>query len=884
MRNLLQKRTNSPRLMIAVFGGFFASLIITWFLVDLRWRYHAAIDGAKQSANDYAELLAEHTARSLENVDRSLLQVEMIRLNLEARLRGADEADAAQAANAALRRLQQTSPLLVSIGWTDAAGDLMARSDDGPPPRQNLAELSHFIAQRDDPSGALFISKPFYAAARGRWLIATSRRLNNPDGSFAGISVAVIDPDYFSGLYRSLRLGRSGSVLIMTRSGDVLLQEPPRGADSGNSNNSGSILSEHLRHADAGSYEFSGDPRGAARIAGYKAVQGLPLVVVVTYGRADVLASWYRHLFILGPLAGMVVVVILLGTILLARQTRNIANKTKILELTLENMAHGLCMFDSSQRLTVCNARFAAMYGLTAEQVKPGTSFRSVLTAWTRDTEDAGAAQETIERWIQQVQGREPYYAVNRLGAERVIGITHQPIAGGGWVDIHQDITDRRRDEQKVVYMAHHDLLTGVANRTYFMEKLEEATLGLHQRQEAFAIFMLDLDKFKNVNDTLGHPAGDTLLKEAAKRLKTAVRATDTLARLGGDEFAVILAGDANPREAAVPIANRMIDLITEPYGINGYVVNIGASIGIALAPADGTDPETLMKKADLALYRTKSAGRNDYSFFNDGMAADAEARRQLEIELRAALAHNELEVHYQPIVEVATETLFGVEALVRWNHPTKGFIPPSGFIPLAEETGLIASLGEWVLQKACADAMRWPSAIKVAVNISPVQFCKSNLLDVILCALSESGLAPERLELEITESTLLENESAHLAILRQLKNLGVSINLDDFGTGYSSLSYLTMFRFDKIKIDKSFTQHLTQRADCAAIVSSVLALGAGLDLPTVAEGVETRQQFEILRASGVKYVQGYLFGRPCRASEIDFEVRRAGQTIEDVA
>jgi EAL domain-containing protein (putative c-di-GMP-specific phosphodiesterase class I) len=255
-----------------------------------------------------------------------------------------------------------------------------------------------------------------------------------------------------------------------------------------------------------------------------------------------------------------------------------------------------------------------------------------------------------------------------------------------------------------------------------------------------------------------------------------------------------------------------------------------------------------------------------------------------METELRAALARNELDVHYQPIIDVNTQKLFGLEALVRWNHPTKGYISPAEFIPLAEETGLIHSLGEWVLLKACTEAASWPPHIKVAVNISPVQFRKANLLDVILCVLVDTGLAPERLELEITETTLLEQESEHIVVMRQLKNLGVSISLDDFGTGYSSLSYLTMFPFDKIKIDRSFTKNLTQRADCAAIISSVLALAAGLELPTVAEGIETEQQFEILRASGVQYAQGYLFGKACRASEIDFERSWSSQRLENVA
>jgi diguanylate cyclase (GGDEF)-like protein len=426
--------------------------------------------------------------------------------------------------------------------------------------------------------------------------------------------------------------------------------------------------------------------------------------------------------------------------------------------------------------------------------------------------------------------------------------------------------------------MAHHDLLTGLSNRALFMEKIEEAGARLRRRGETFTVFMLDLDRFKYVNDSLGHPEGDALLKETARRLKAALRETDVLARLGGDEFAILQTGEANQREDAIVLARRIIDVITEPYDINGNKVAIGTSIGVAMAPVDGIEPSELMKKADLALYRMKSEGRNGYRFFDAQMTADAVALHQLEHDLREAMQRNELEVHYQPVVDGKTRQPVGAEALVRWRHPKKGFIPPDKFIPLAEETGLIVQLGEWVLQTACAEAAKWPAPLKIAVNLSAVQFKKSNLLDVVMCVLVETGLPPERLELEITESMLIENDINISDVIRKLKNLGVSIALDDFGTGYSSLSYLTKFPFDKIKIDKSFTQNLIKRVECRAIVSSVHALGHGLDILTTAEGVETEQQFEMLRAAGINLVQGYLFGRPCRASDLDENYFRAAE------
>jgi len=353
--------------------------------------------------------------------------------------------------------------------------------------------------------------------------------------------------------------------------------------------------------------------------------------------------------------------------------------------------------------------------------------------------------------------------------------------------------------------------------------------------------------------------------------LKASLRETDTLARFGGDEFAIIQTQIAEPREAAITLAHRIIDAIGEPYNIEGNRVNVTTSIGIATAPQDGSDHNELIKKADLALYSAKAKGRNGYRFFDAEMAADLNTRQQLENELRNALVRHELELHYQLIIDVNTQMPHGAEALLRWSHPQRGLLSADQFIPLAEETGLIIPLSEWVLHKACAEAAAWPTHIKLAVNLSPVQFRKYNLLDVILSALVESGLAPDRLEVEVTEQLLLENEAEHLAVMHQLKNIGVSIVLDDFGTGYSSLSCLTMFPFDKIKIDKFFTHNLTKRAECAAIISSVMALADGLNTKTVAEGVETKQQFEILSASGVNFVQGFLFGRPCPASALEF-------------
>jgi len=385
-----------------------------------------------------------------------------------------------------------------------------------------------------------------------------------------------------------------------------------------------------------------------------------------------------------------------------------------------------------------------------------------------------------------------------------------------------------------------------------------------------FSILMLDLDRFKNVNDSLGHAAGDGLLRQVAFRLKSALRDTDVLARLGGDEFAIIQAGCPDQRAGSIDLAARISKLIAEPFQLPGHQVEIGTSIGIAMAPEHGDDQEQLLKKADLALYRSKSAGRNCFSLYDEAMSAELEARNTLECDLRDAIARCQFEVHYQPFYDIQSGHRRGVEALVRWRHPTRGLIAPDKFIPLAEETGLIVPLGEWVLRQACDDAMSWPAEVKVAVNLSPVQFKQAELFEVIQSALKNSGLPPERLEIEITESVLLEPGAENHAFIDKLKSVGISLALDDFGTGYSSLSYLTTFPFDKIKIDKSFIANLTKRHNSTAIISSIVTLARGLDIVVTAEGVETREQYDRLKSLGVNFAQGYLLGRPVPIGELE--------------
>jgi diguanylate cyclase (GGDEF)-like protein len=428
----------------------------------------------------------------------------------------------------------------------------------------------------------------------------------------------------------------------------------------------------------------------------------------------------------------------------------------------------------------------------------------------------------------------------------------------------------------ELTHMARHDALTGLANRTLFMAKAGEALERMRRQGDTFAVLMLDLDRFKTVNDSFGHPAGDAMLKEIAQRLRATARDGDCVARFGGDEFAVLQAAHGDQRRGAIALSERIRAALTEPYALDDHKIVLETSIGIALAPRDGSDADELIKHADLALYRAKAAGRNHYCFFDAAMETQARDRRELEDDMRRAIAGGEFELHYQTIVDLVSRECRGAEALVRWRHPQRGLIGPDQFIPLAEESGLIVPLGEWILRRACADAAKWPPHLTVGVNLSPVQFKHGDLLQMLKSALRDTGLAPYRLVLEITETVLLENNAHNLALLRHIRKLGIAIALDDFGTGYSSMTYLQRFTFDRIKIDQTFIQNMTHHAVDAAIVCAVAGLARSLDIPTVAEGVETMEQLISLRAAGCNLAQGYLFSHPLPMAELTFDVPEA--------
>jgi diguanylate cyclase (GGDEF)-like protein len=536
-------------------------------------------------------------------------------------------------------------------------------------------------------------------------------------------------------------------------------------------------------------------------------------------------------------------------------------------EVALNNMLQGLCMFDVDDRLIVCNQRYAKMYALPHELTQPGARWRDIVAhrAKTFGYRDLGY-DDVLEQHRAVDLTKNETTATRVLGDGRIIFVRHQPIKEGGWVATHEDITERHKAQEQLSHMAHYDALTGLANRYLLQERMERAVAGL-QRGDAFAVLCVGLNHIKSANDALGHAVGDALLREVAARLNACVKRGDTLARIGGSEFAILQAGIAGPNES-IDLAQQVLDVLTRPYEIEGHQINIDASVGMALAPRDETAGAPLLRQADIALSRAKADGAKTWRSFEAAMDVELQSRRGLEINLRKALANNEFEVYFQPINSAKSRSIRSFEALVRWRHPDRGMISPADFIPLAEQTGLIVPLGEWVLRTACKEAMHWPSDVRVSVNLSACQFRAGDLIGTVRKALADAGLPARRLELEITESVLLDRSSDNLATLHELRNLGAKIAMDDFGTGYSSLSYLRSFPFDKIKIDQSFVKNIDQR-DAREIVKAIANLGRTLGITTTAEGVETEDQLKTMIAYRCTEVQGYLFSRPVPASQV---------------
>jgi diguanylate cyclase (GGDEF)-like protein/PAS domain S-box-containing protein len=550
-------------------------------------------------------------------------------------------------------------------------------------------------------------------------------------------------------------------------------------------------------------------------------------------------------------------------------QLRDLARN---LDLALANMSQGLWLFDANGTLVLSNQRLREIFDLDPAALQPGADLTDVLWALHGDP---AAPQKQIAEFVRRLRETILVDLAAAGGTTirefpwrgRVVQVNHRVLPGGGFVSTVDDVTERRAIEDRITHLAHHDTLTALPNRMTFRVRLESVLKTVDETTPC-AVLYVDLDRFKPVNDTLGHQIGDLVLQAAAERIRSQLRETDVVARLGGDEFAVLV-GHCHNMQEVTALAERLIQDISRPITIKGLQVLIGASIGVAYAPQHGLEPDLLLRNADLALYRAKSAGRGCHRAYEPGMEKVVQERRDLERDLRAALTGQQFALHYQPIVDTGRNAITGFEALLRWESPTRGRVSPVDFIPFAEEIGFMPELGRWVLETACAEAARWPHDLKVSVNLSPKQFRQAGLLDHVAATLEKTGLPAQRLELEITETAMIDDLRSTSEILEKLRKLGIQIAMDDFGTGYSSLSFLRTLPFTRIKIDRSFVQDVESKPEALAIIRAVSLLCGSLGVSATAEGVETERQAEILRAEGCPELQGFLISRPCPASEV---------------
>jgi diguanylate cyclase (GGDEF)-like protein/PAS domain S-box-containing protein len=981
-----------------------SSTLLGLAMIGLIWMslaFHTGIerDSAEQAAIENSRNLARafeaHVSQTLADISRTL---DVMRAYYQ---RDPDHLDL-RVWNESTQLLERDLMQIAVVG-----PDGYVRASSNPDwTRVYVGDREHFRALVDAGDDRMYISKPVVGRITRRPTIQLARRITRPDGAFDGIITASLDPSYFARLYDSVEVGADGFIRVVGADGVIraaggnIREEPGRSLK-------GAKLFELLAKQPAGwFYTESRFKDQVPRLLVYRAVKDFPLVVTVGRSTREIFAALNAKRRSYNIIAGLLTLLILAaiahsvhGGLRLERASEELRRQNARFQAALDNMPHGISMYDAQGGFMVSNRRYLDMYGIPPEAARLGTPLAELLASRSALEASPMDPAELAREMMAYLADGGPVVRQARLKDGRTVSIINQPMADGGFVATHQDVTaqqraerelrstknfldiiiekipmplvvkdpqtqkftfvnqayeefigrtraeligrtvydiyprdiaqrivdldnaaaeglrtgagliraevpaqtvrgpriinslrlsvrgeddapghlitvfedvtDRRKAEERVVHMALHDALTDLPNRTHFQARLREAMARV-ARGELLAVHCLDLDNFKNINDALGHAVGDDLLKSVASRLRGCVREVDAVARLGGDEFAVIQNPIDGPADAA-DLAQRIRDALCRPFDLGGVQAVVNASIGIALAPGDASEPEALLKQADMALYAAKAEGRGVFRFFQAEMDARMRLRHEIEHELRDAIAAGELRVHYQPVVDIASGEVCGLEALLRWPNARRGLVPPAEFITIAEESGLIIPLGEWVLRKALADAARWPEHVRIAVNLSPVQFRSSDLAATVIAACAAARVAPARLELEVTEAAFLAATKEVLATLDQLRALGVKIVMDDFGTGYSSLNYLRRFHFDKIKIDRSFVRDLSDEGNLSAvIVEAVVRLARALDVTTTAEGVETVAQLDIIRAAGVTEMQGWLYSAARPIEEID--------------
>ena len=848
-------------------SAIFGVVIIAMLWAGVGFKYfddvQSDIKDAERANRNFAMVFEENVLRSIGEIDKALLY---LRRSIESRKETTDFATIANTTDV-------LSEIIVQVAIIDANG-IMRASNAGPQPAPlvDLSDREHFRVHLNSKADDLFISKPVVGRVSGKWSVQFTRRFSNSDGSFGGVVVASLDPEHLTKFYDRIDFGSSVSISLIGEDGVIRSSGGSSGGYELGQDLSHTELYKRLQTGTNATFEDNSFDDGQTQLVTIRKVRGHPLWVSVSSNKAELYKDSAAALKLNAGIASVLMLIILAAMELLLQTEAKARLKAEQLQLTLENMSQGIMLVTKDLQIPIINGRCGELLDLPNEFIKHPPRFDQLVDYQTQHGKLRQSAtpngREFFENSAKTNVSGQLAVCERLMPNGTVIEVRSGHLPDGSFVQTFTDITKRWEAEAHVARLAAEDPLTGLPNRRVFRSTLDQMTRLAHpsvkdgQSKGDFAVLFLDLDRFKVINDTLGHRIGDLLLQEVAKRLRLALRATDILARLGGDEFAIVVPSFVT-RSTIEVLANGLIVAVAQPYEIDGYRIRSNVSIGIAIGPQDGETVDDLLMAADLALYSVKAANRGTYKFYDKSMNRELNDRRQIEVDLREAIERNELELHYQPIINLGRNVITGFEALARWRHPVKGMVPPALFIPVAEDSGLILPLGEWALREACRTAAQWSDDLHIAVNLSPMQFQTPNLFSLIQGILAETGLAPHRLELEITERIFMENNDSTLSTLRRLKELGVRVSLDDFGTGYSSLSYLRSFPFDKIKVDRAFISDLKESSDHVVIVQAVVSIARALGMTTTAEGVETEEQQQFLTTLGCDEVQGYLYSAP---------------------
>ena len=842
-----------------------------YFAMQYRER---ALDVAERELNNSALLLSRH-------FDQQLLDLQHVQEDVVTSMRAdgvhtADDFESKMSTLSAHEMLRTKLSVLPHVGalnlWS-AKGGLINSSEMWPVADKTITDrryFQEFMAGKPTPD---VIVEPVVSRVTKVWTTVFARKITGRQGEIIGFAVRGVEPSHFEDFVASLALDSDTAISMIHRDGTIIARYPKDDKLIGLNVANTAAFQQALTLDGNISGRFTSARLSEDKVGAVKSLMHFPILIVATTRTETALADWRSQTRLQLSAAALMVVVVIGMVFLIVRQLRQqhaaaqrkLSEKSQHLDTAINNMTQGLLLFDSSGRLVICNRQYIDMFGLSIDVVKPGCHLRDLI----RHRQELGSFVGDVDAYCARFldpNGNLVQDTVTSTPDGRTIRLIFKRSADGGWATTLEDVTEGRRDQARIEHLAHYDALTNLPNRSLFQRHAEGLLLETEGRE--FAILYIDIDEFKRINDTLGHLIGDEFLKGVAERLRQAVGPEDFIARLGGDEFAILQDGIESAEDVHALVA-RIYQALRTPFDCHGHQLSSDASIGIAIAPRDGSDLFDLLKNADLAMYAAKAAGRRTYRFFDPAMEQQANHRRELEADLRAALAQGAFELHYQPQVDLRSDRVTGCEALLRWRHPVRGMVSPADFVPVAEETGLIEEIGQWVLRTACAEAAAWPANVRIAVNVSPIQFRSETLSLKVAAVLSETGLDPRRLELEITEAVLIADDDAALATLNQLRALGVHIALDDFGTGYSSLQYLQRFPFDKIKIDRSFVKEVTRNSSSASIIRAVVSIAADRNMITTAEGVETLQQRETVQNLGCTQMQGYLFSAARPAQEI---------------